>query len=63
MGNGNVDVGDTQVQFNNDQVHLLVCHETQLALYDAFKMELIQRVSNYFILFKTIKSLFHFYDD
>ncbi|ESW10946.1 hypothetical protein PHAVU_009G252100 [Phaseolus vulgaris] len=43
MGNGNVDVGDTQVQFNNDQVHLLVCHETQLALYDAFKMELIQR--------------------
>ncbi|XP_022637350.1 topless-related protein 2 [Vigna radiata var. radiata] len=43
MPNGNTLVGDTQVQFNNDQVRLLVCHESQLAIYDAFRMELIQR--------------------
>lgn len=48
MPNGNTLVGDTQVQFNNDQVRLLVCHESQLAIYDAFRMELIQRVSTYF---------------
>ncbi|XP_022722525.1 topless-related protein 2-like isoform X2 [Durio zibethinus] len=31
--------GDTRVQFYSDQVRLLVCHETQLAVYDANKME------------------------
>jgi len=50
MPTGNALVGDTQVQFNNDQICFLVCHETQVALYDAFKMDLIQRVSNYFNL-------------
>ncbi|KAJ1410346.1 WD40/YVTN repeat-like-containing domain superfamily [Sesbania bispinosa] len=38
---GNAHVGDTYVQFHIDQVNLLVCHETQLAIYDASKMELI----------------------
>jgi WD40 repeat protein len=32
-------VGDTKVQFHNDQVHLLVVHESQLAIYDASKLE------------------------
>ncbi|KAJ3683671.1 hypothetical protein LUZ60_013898 [Juncus effusus] len=32
-------VGDTRVQFNSDQTRLLVVHETQLAIYDASKME------------------------
>eukprot|EP01018_Ginkgo_biloba_P028595 Gb_04053 [translate_table: standard] len=32
-------VGDTRVQFHNDQVHLLVVHESQLAIYDASKLE------------------------
>ncbi|XP_073041642.1 LOW QUALITY PROTEIN: topless-related protein 3-like [Primulina eburnea] len=31
--------GDTRVQFHLDQVRLLVSHETQLAIYDASKME------------------------
>eukprot|EP00249_Psilotum_nudum_P025017 c29350_g1_i2 orf=562-3972(-) len=32
-------VGDTRVQFHNDQVHLLVVHESHLAIYDAAKLE------------------------
>ncbi|CAI8610702.1 unnamed protein product [Vicia faba] len=39
---GRAPVGDTRVYFHSDQVHLLVCHESQLALYDASKMELIR---------------------
>ncbi|XP_039015576.1 topless-related protein 2-like [Hibiscus syriacus] len=35
--------GDTRVQFHSDQVRLLVCHETQLAIYDASKMECIRQ--------------------
>eukprot|EP01018_Ginkgo_biloba_P018591 Gb_09668 [translate_table: standard] len=31
--------GDTRVLFHNDQVHLLVVHESQLAVYDASKLE------------------------
>lgn len=27
-------VGDTRVQFHNDQAHLLVVHESQLAIFD-----------------------------
>ncbi|KAJ1375967.1 WD40/YVTN repeat-like-containing domain superfamily, partial [Sesbania bispinosa] len=40
---GNAHVGDTYVQFHIDQVNLLVCHETQLTIYDASKMELIRQ--------------------
>lgn len=43
MPPGNATVGDTRVQFHIDQVNLLVCHETQLAIYDASKMELIRQ--------------------
>ncbi|CAM6037067.1 unnamed protein product [Sphagnum compactum] len=32
-------VGDTRVQFHNDQFRLLVVHESQLAIYDAAKLE------------------------
>ncbi|KAK7264670.1 hypothetical protein RJT34_32280 [Clitoria ternatea] len=38
---GKAPVGDTRVHFHSDQMHLLVCHESQLAIYDASKMELI----------------------
>ncbi|KAH9294483.1 hypothetical protein KI387_040315 [Taxus chinensis] len=31
--------GDTRVQFHSDQLHMLVVHETQLAIYDAYKLE------------------------
>ncbi|XP_061989928.1 topless-related protein 2 [Rosa rugosa] len=40
---GKAPVGDTQVQFYSDQTRLLVCHETQLALYDAAKAECIRQ--------------------
>ncbi|KAF7130545.1 hypothetical protein RHSIM_Rhsim10G0061900 [Rhododendron simsii] len=35
--------GDTRVQFHSDQIHLLVSHETQLAIYDASKMNRIRQ--------------------
>ncbi|XP_019440603.1 PREDICTED: topless-related protein 3-like [Lupinus angustifolius] len=40
---GKTPVGDTRVQFNSDQIRLLVAHETQLAIYDASKMDRIQQ--------------------
>ncbi|KAK7824782.1 topless-related protein 2 [Quercus suber] len=40
---GRMPVGDTRVQFHSDQVRMLVCHETQLAVYDASKMERIRQ--------------------
>ncbi|KAI9122848.1 hypothetical protein K1719_005737 [Acacia pycnantha] len=43
MPPGKAPAGDTRVQFHSDQVHLLVCHETQLAIYDASKAELIRQ--------------------
>nr|CAB3476729.1 unnamed protein product [Digitaria exilis] len=41
MPAGKTPSGDTRVQFSSDQSHLLVVHETQLAIYDASKMERI----------------------
>ncbi|XAR52664.1 hypothetical protein NMG60_11020846 [Bertholletia excelsa] len=35
--------GDTRVQFHPDQLRLLVSHETQLAIYDASKMDRIRQ--------------------
>ncbi|KAF2307284.1 hypothetical protein GH714_026099 [Hevea brasiliensis] len=35
--------GDTWVQFHSDQTRLLVVHETQLAMYDASKMERVRQ--------------------
>ncbi|KAL0348057.1 UNVERIFIED_CONTAM: Topless-related protein 3 [Sesamum angustifolium] len=40
---GKAPSGDTRVQFHSDQVRLLVAHETQLAIYDASKMERIRQ--------------------
>jgi dihydrodipicolinate reductase len=37
-------VGDTRVQFHNDQQHLLVVHESQLAIYDG-NLECLRSVS------------------
>lgn len=36
-------MGDTRVQFHNDQIRLLVVHESQLAVYDASKLERIRQ--------------------
>ena len=41
---GRAPVGDTRVQFHSDQLRLLVIHDTQLAIYDASKMERIRQV-------------------
>ncbi|KAK4746150.1 hypothetical protein SAY87_012462 [Trapa incisa] len=35
--------GDTRVQFHADQIRLLIVHETQLAIYDAAKMDRIRQ--------------------
>ncbi|XP_027366105.1 topless-related protein 3-like isoform X5 [Abrus precatorius] len=40
---GKSPVGDARVQFHTDQLRLLVVHETQLAIYDASKMERIRQ--------------------
>eukprot|EP00262_Sarcandra_glabra_P021300 TRINITY_DN8927_c0_g3_i1.p1 TRINITY_DN8927_c0_g3~~TRINITY_DN8927_c0_g3_i1.p1 ORF type:complete len:326 (+),score=57.27 TRINITY_DN8927_c0_g3_i1:129-980(+) len=40
---GKAPVGDTRVQFHTDQIRFLVSHETQLAIYDASKIERIQQ--------------------
>lgn len=45
---GRSPVGDTRVQFHSDQLRLLVVHETQLAVYDALKMERIRQVGSFF---------------
>lgn len=44
MPAGKAPLGDTRVQFNSDQNRLLVVHETQIAIYDASKMERIYQV-------------------
>lgn len=41
---GELSSGDARVQFYSDQVHFLVSHETQLALYDATNEDCIQQV-------------------
>lgn len=41
LPSGSLSSAETRVQFHSDQIRLLVSHETQLALYDASKMECI----------------------
>nr|XP_010938347.1 protein TPR1 isoform X2 [Elaeis guineensis] len=43
LSSGKAPAGDTRVQFNSDQTRLLVVHETQLAIYDASKIERIHQ--------------------
>ncbi|KAH0994419.1 hypothetical protein GBA52_018283 [Prunus armeniaca] len=40
---GKAPAGDTRVQFHSDQIRLLVVHDTQLAIYDASKMDCIRQ--------------------
>lgn len=49
MPAGKTPSGDTRVQFSSDQSHLLVVHETQLAIYDASKMERIYQVAHHIL--------------
>ncbi|KAK9919923.1 hypothetical protein M0R45_028497 [Rubus argutus] len=43
LASGKAPVGATQVQFHCNQIHILVFHETQLAIYDASKLDLLQQ--------------------
>ena len=40
-------VGDTRVQFRNDQVQLLVMHESHLSIYEASKLDRLCSVSTF----------------
>lgn len=37
-------LADTRVQFHQDQTHLLAVHETQIAIYEAPKLECLKQV-------------------
>ena len=50
-GQPSVALSETRVQFHQDQTRLLVTHESQLAIYDAAKLELIKQVSIFFLQF------------
>ncbi|KAK8661786.1 hypothetical protein V6N13_091381 [Hibiscus sabdariffa] len=43
MPAGKAPQGATRVQFHSDEVRLLICHETVLAVFDVNKMELIRQ--------------------
>lgn len=38
-------LADTRVQFHQDQTHLLAVHETQIAIYEAPKLECLKQVA------------------
>ncbi|KAK4760355.1 hypothetical protein SAY87_005248 [Trapa incisa] len=42
-GRGAAALADTRVQFHLDQIHLLVVHETQIAIYEAPKLECLKQ--------------------
>lgn len=44
-------LAQTRVQFHQDQTHLLVVHETQIAIYEASKLECVKQVCNTYIWF------------
>ncbi|XP_030464765.1 topless-related protein 4-like isoform X1 [Syzygium oleosum] len=42
-GRGAAPLADTRVQFHLDQIHLLVVHETQIAIYEAPKLDCLKQ--------------------
>lgn len=44
-------LAQTRVQFHQDQTHLLVVHETQIAIYEASKLECVKQVCKAYIWF------------
>jgi hypothetical protein len=43
---------DTRVQFHQDQIHFLVVHETQMAIYETTKLESVKQVKFLFFLIR-----------
>lgn len=39
-------LAQTRVQFHQDQIHVLAVHETQIAIYEAPKLECLKQVCN-----------------
>lgn len=37
----------TRVQFHHNQIHVLAVHETQIAIYEASKLELLKQVRQF----------------
>lgn len=62
-------LADTRVQFHQDQTHLLAVHETQIAIYEAPKLECLKQVPFLFniLLMNSVKQckvfffIFYFY--
>jgi hypothetical protein len=51
-------LSQTRIKFQKDEIHLLVIHDTQLAIYEASKLKCIEQVSltflSSFIVFETL---------
>lgn len=54
-GRGSASLSDTRVQFHLDQTHLLAVHESQIAIYEAPKLECLKQVSKMYTMFEEIR--------
>ena len=54
---------DTRVQFHQDQTHLLAVHETQIAIYEAPKLECLKQVFPLWIVADRPNRLTFVFDD
>lgn len=50
-------LSETRVQFHHDNRHILTVHETQIALYEAPKLECVKQVLAYYINFGSIYNI------
>jgi hypothetical protein len=53
-------LADTRVQFHLDQTHLLAVHETQIAIYEAPKLECLKQVCWFKLKFEFMYSFYFF---
>nr|GMC64438.1 topless-related protein 4-like isoform X2 [Ipomoea batatas]GMD04069.1 topless-related protein 4-like isoform X2 [Ipomoea batatas]GMD06010.1 topless-related protein 4-like isoform X2 [Ipomoea batatas]GME12064.1 topless-related protein 4-like isoform X2 [Ipomoea batatas] len=58
VGRAAAPLADTRVQFHQDQTQLLVVHETQIAIYEASKLECLKQVCSNIYLLPTVNSEF-----
>lgn len=49
-------LAQTRVQFHQDQTHLLVVHETQIAIYEASKLECVKQVCKTYLVYLVLCS-------
>lgn len=53
-------LAQTRVQFHQDQAHVLVVHETQLAIYEASKLDCVKQVLSFCFLDAFIGTRIHY---